>query len=1059
MVIPLSTSNQLSICFFLSSLLLFPAGMLKANTSIDGIVEEIKALEKERDPKCYATASRLEDFMFGTPLSDEARFNKNLLQKKWAKQVWLKASELASQAGESIISTELLEKALSENFNYFQDAKKHWNIRFSGGQEIRINKEDKRQYSTIAYALRAILAVQQSSLLEVDANLLPLEQNAIKKLKDSLDLLSLAVLKVADASARKNDQYQIDTPTLNHVWTSLTKLSETIVDSTSKNNKVTKKLADLSLIKKIIQQKVDSYKAYNQISNQLFVRNLQVYFARLSWPKKAEDGKEFKSLFTETLIQFANDLYKESEKIALRKGHDFILESDVHELVQSFIPHDINEYEDAIFFPKLPAKESIVIESYDMDAFRDSGIHWRYLEYAIDSPKFKAFLQPDPFALELIVENIAQFGVLSLRQAGNIGKASGASRLKSSFYIDGLKEIQSKVAKHALASGSKQQQGIVSSQNKKAATTNSANDENAKQKFDDVTKQVGINSMHRSSDWLNRLLRSYLEKGKDVGVITIPPAFGGSGIAAEDINNDGYTDLLILSGAGNKLYINQQGKSFLDITKSSGIDWRREKDNTYGEPRQPLIADFNNDGLQDILITYVNDKHRIYQNLGNNQFKDMTGIANFGGLNLVGGPATVADFDNDGLLDVYITYFGLYIKGILPTLKRRNDNGLPNQLFKNMGNFKFKNITQGSGVDNTGWSQAVAHTDLNRDGLQDLIVGNDFGVNAYYQNQGNGKFIDISGELGTNKPSYTMNIGISDLNQDQQPDFYISNIVTMNKDEKYVLPSEETEMKFNADKLATMRVVEANDLFLSKKIDGELRYELSQAVGRGYSSTGWSWDADFFDFDNDADSDLYVLNGMNEFNLYSSENPYYTDPISNKEENVYIPVSAKESNVFFVNEGGKLVNRSKNSGVDLVGNSRSAAYLDFDKDGDLDIAVNNYHEASVFYKNNLSEKSNHWVKIKLIGDVEQNVNRDAIGAQIMVTTTDEQVIWREIHGSIGYMSVHPKVKHFGLGNAEIKSVKIIWPNNAQQTLEPLKVNREYVIKQGKEKSLVEVVGH
>ncbi|HAS22701.1 MAG TPA: RNA-binding protein, partial [Idiomarina loihiensis] len=111
---------------------------------------------------------------------------------------------------------------------------------------------------------------------------------------------------------------------------------------------------------------------------------------------------------------------------------------------------------------------------------------------------------------------------------------------------------------------------------------------------------------------------------------------------------------------------------------------------------------------------------------------------------MVGGPATVADFDNDGLLDIYITYFGHYTKGVLPTLKRRNDNGLPNQLFKNMGEFKFKNITEGSGAANTGWGQAVAHTDLDGDGLQDLIVGNDFGVNAYLKNMGGNRFKDIS---------------------------------------------------------------------------------------------------------------------------------------------------------------------------------------------------------------------------------------------------------------------------------------------------------------------------
>ena len=1023
---------------------------LNAAESVDEIVSEIKALEKDRDPKCYATASRLEDFMFGTPLSDKARFDKNLLQKAWAQKIWLEASKATLAESQSVVSSASIKKAVEKELSFTQDKNGHWVIRFADGNEIKINKDDKRQYSTIAYALRAVLAVQQESLLDLSSELLPLKKEAVAELKQSLELLSLAVLKVSDVQARKNDEHEVSVASLNNVWRALSSASG---EQTKKARVATNSPADLDLVRKIIKQKVESYAAYNQISNQLFVRNLQVYYARLSWPKDPNKGKAFKNLFTDTMIQFASDLYKRSEQIAIQNGHQLIQESDVHQLAQSFIPHEINEYEDAIFFPRLARKEKVFIESYDMDSFRDSGIHWRYLEFAINDPSFSARLQPDPFALELIVENIAQFGVLSLRVAGLEGKKLGASRLKESHFIDGLKLIQSRINQHASVSSKQSNSNtIVSSE------SNSDENKNDGVLFTDITNSVGIDFMHRSSDWLNRLLRSYLEKGKGVGVITIPPAFGGSGVAAEDINNDGYDDLLILSGLGNKLYLNVQGKKFIEVTRQAGLDWKRPQDNTAGEPRQPIIADLNNDGLQDIIITYVNDEHRVYQNLGNAKFKDVTDTAKLGGAGLVGGPATVADFDNDGLLDIYVTYFGHYTKGVLPTLKRRNDNGLPNQLFKNMGGFKFTNITKGSGTAHTGWAQAVAHTDLDGDGKQDLIVGNDFGVNAYLKNLGNGKFTNIADELGTDKPSYTMNIGIADLNQDLRPDIYISNIVTMNKDEKYVLPNQDTPMKFNAEKLAQMRVVEANDLFLSgKDKDGNLNYQLSDAVGRGYSSTGWSWDADFFDYDNDGDNDLYVLNGMNEFNLYSSENPYYTDPHSEEQKNVYIPVATKESNVFFENKNGKLANVSKESGLDLVGNSRSAAYIDFDLDGDLDVIVNNYHEKAYFYKNNLKTKNTNWLKIKLVGEPSEKVTRDAIGAQIIVTTESGNKLWREVHGTIGYMSVHPKVQHFGLGNDKVKEIVILWPNGNRQKLADYKLNQVNVIKQLKSSKSVTVV--
>ena len=107
-------------------------------------------------------------------------------------------------------------------------------------------------------------------------------------------------------------------------------------------------------------------------------------------------------------------------------------------------------------------------------------------------------------------------------------------------------------------------------------------------------------------------------------------------------------------------------------------------------------------------------------------------------------------------------------------------------------------------------------------------------------------------------------------------------------------------------------------------------------MGRGYNSTGWAWGADFFDADNDGDDDLYVLNGMNEYNLYSSENAYAKAGVENT-ATAYVPVATRESNVFFLNSGGKFNNASERSGLALLGNSRSAVYLDYDDDGDLDI--------------------------------------------------------------------------------------------------------------------------
>ncbi|HJQ40570.1 MAG TPA: CRTAC1 family protein, partial [Thermoanaerobaculia bacterium] len=520
------------------------------------------------------------------------------------------------------------------------------------------------------------------------------------------------------------------------------------------------------------------------------------------------------------------------------------------------------------------------------------------------------------------------------------------------------------------------------------------------------------------------------------------------GVATEDIDNDGDVDALILSGAGNALYLNDGKGRFTNVTEAAGLDWRRA-DGTAGEPRQPIVADLDNDGLQDVLITYVDDDHRVYRNTGNGKFEDVTAKTTLGGKNLVGGPATALDFDNDGLLDLYIGYFGDYIHGTLPTLSRRNSNALPDKLFRNKGNFVFEEV-KNSGVENTGWAQSVGHLDFDGDGREDLLCGNDFGTNAWYRNLGNGKFEDVSAKIGTDKPSYTMNVGITDLNRDGRPDVYISNIVTMDKDEKYVLPDTKTQMKFNPAKMGNMRVVEANDLWISNVSGGQALlpvYEQSKSIGRGYSSTGWSWGAQFFDYDNDGDDDLYLVNGMNEYAVYSSVNPYLMDP-SGKPSTAVLPVATKEEPVFFVNTKGMLQEENAQSGANPAGNARSVAYLDAEGDGDVDMIVNNFNAPALVYRNNSEKNGNHWIKLRLTGDPAKGVTRDAIGAKLLVDTAKEKGMWREVFSTIGYLSVHPKEQHLGLGGERHADVTVVWPNGEKESFKGLAADKTYRIVQG-----------
>ncbi len=1006
------------------------------------IVEEIRRLEGVRDPKCHATASRLEDLIYGTPLTSEARFRKNDLQTDLVLAIWGAASDKARQRGMTEIPRDVLDEARRPFLEYGTVAHGDWRVEINKRDHV-INQTDKRQYATVAYALRAILAVEQEQLLG-DVKFLPLSDASVEALKEAVDLYTLAALQSADRRARQANRYLLETADVDAAWKDLAPLA-----GAAPATKVAAKAAgrtDYPLLRQIIDQKIKSFEQYNEISTQVFLRNLQVYFARHGWPRDAETGDVFRRQFTEVMIAFSHDLLIGAEAEALKNRHAVVRASDVEAFAQTFIPHRLNEYEDAIFFPRLPRAQQVEIEAYDMDAFRDPGLHWRYLASVIDDPKFVGKLEPDPFAAELITENIAQFGVLVLRESGRLSLDYGHEYLHPDTITDALKGIQARIDAHAKAPAPAPSQAKIVSAGAVTAST----------QFVDVTEASGISFRHRHSDWLARRIRTYSLKDGKPGDLTVPPAFQGSGIATEDFDNDGWPDVLLLGGLGNKLYRNNGNGTFTDITAQAGIDWRRPDGNP-GEPRQAIVADFDNDGLQDILITYVDDQHRLYRNLGNGRFEDVTDRAGLGGKGLVGGPATALDIDGDGLLDLYIGYFGDYLNGVLPTFARRNTNALGDKLFRNKGNFRFEDVTAGSGIANHGWSQAITHTDFDGDGRQDIIVGNDFGANVYYRNLGGGKFENVTEKIGTGKPNYAMGIAIADLNRDGYPDFYISNIVIMNKDEKYVLQGADTVMKFNPEKLANMRVIEANDLFLSRARDGKLvDYEHSDLIGRGYAETGWSWGTEFFDVDNDGDDDLYVVNGTNAYNVYTRESPYYMDPSGTPRSGVFPRwAGATERNVLFVNSGGRL-NILENSGADLHANSRSFALLDFDGDGDLDIVLNPFGEKAVLLKNTAEKLGNHWLAIRLQGDPKKRTTRDAIGARIVVTGAGGLDVWREVRSTGGYQSTNVKEQHFGLGKQAKVNVSVTWPNGDRSEYKDVPADRRYVIKQG-EAAPVELV--
>ena len=1062
--------------------------------SLDPLLSAIEELESNHDARCHSSANRFEDFLFGTPLSEAARSANVELQVQLVRGLWARASTIALEAGESAIQPQRVRPEIDKIVAVDRSVNGEWRVTFPNASSLVIPEIRATQYASIAYSLRAILAVQQDFMVSGGAPLLDLEPESIDELREALDVIALSVLVLADREARERSEYEISEPGLREAWARLLPdLAENLAKPDPIGRVEAPAIAEgraraLTLLDGIVERKTAAYRNYNNLKDldelRLLIFNISRFYARQPVSSLRGARRRLVAALSKELNAFSSDLLRDADRRARAAGDPLIRSAEATAAVQQLIPNRIDEFEDVHVFGRLADSERITLEAFDCDSFRDFGGHWRSLRRAAHAAPSNSIL-PDPFAAEILAEGVSQYAVLLLRVAGVIARESSDTvRLQPADLEAAAPVIRDRASRHHAAPEIPETESRIVSAPTPSGGGRRNEEADTRAFFTDVTAAVGVDFRHRSSIWLGEFRHKQLKT---------PPTFSGGGVAAEDVDGDSDVDLLFVGGAGNALLLNDGHGVFTNATREAGIEWLRA-DGTHAEARNPIIADFDNDGRQDILITYVNDDHRLYRNVGGARFEDVTQNSGLGGEGLVAGPVAVFDFDSDGLLDIYIGYFGDYLHGEVPTVNRNNQNALPNRLFRNLGGLRFEDVTEGSGAANVGWTQAVSHVDFDRDGRQDIIVANDYGRNAFLRNLGSGKFENVAPALGVIKAYHSMNVGIADLNDDDYPDIYISNLAMLVKDNKYVFPDVNTPIDFDLHAMAGMLIKESDMLYMSHLEQGRLaRYVPSKNIERGSSSTGWAWDAEFFDFDHDGDDDLYLVNGTNDFNTFST---------------VYRPVGLearprellldhrRESNVFFLNEDGKLKNVSLQSGADFAANSRSTAYLDYDDDGDLDIAVNNFHAPATLLRNDADKQGRGWLKLRLVGDPNRSrsadtvcdefadcgwkwfgaqairwldesdncapswlvewfavepgrrSSRDAIGARIVVTLEDGTRVRREVQAGSGYLSMNPKQQHFGVGDSRAVDVQIIWPNGERQTLPALAGNASYTVLQG-----------
>jgi hypothetical protein len=488
------------------------------------------------------------------------------------------------------------------------------------------------------------------------------------------------------------------------------------------------------------------------------------------------------------------------------------------------------------------------------------------------------------------------------------------------------------------------------------------------------------------------------------------PETMGAGCAFTDIDGDGWADILLINGKdfaprGRKstpaLYHNNQNGTFSDITSGSGLDIE-----IYG--MGVAVADYDNDGLPDIYITAIEGDH-LFHNLGHGKFKDVTltsGIKNAS----FGTSAAWFDYDKDGLPDLIVADYATWstnsdlwcsLDGTSKSYCTADAyKGTASHLFHNLGHGHFADVTQKAGLNNnTSKSLGVLIFDYNGDTWPDIFLANDTQPNKLYRNNGNGTFTEVGLQAGVAYGEDGTARGAMGVDAADYDHSGRPHVLIGNF----------------ANQMLGLYHNEGNGFFVD--------VAPSSLIGRA-SLFSLTFAAFFFDYDLDGWPDIFAANG-------------HIEPEISKAQPT---VQYREPPLMFHNlGGGKFENASNDLGPDFSKPivARGAAYADFDHDGDLDIVINNNEGPALLYRND-GGNQNNWIAFHLIG--EQS-NRSALGAVIRIGNQ-----WQTVHSGSSYCSQSDLDLTFGLARTQAwQSVSIEWPSGIKQKFTNLAPNRKVTI--------------
>ena len=526
--------------------------------------------------------------------------------------------------------------------------------------------------------------------------------------------------------------------------------------------------------------------------------------------------------------------------------------------------------------------------------------------------------------------------------------------------------------------------------------------------------------------------------------VPIPGEHMPPGAAVLDFDGDGREDLFVPGGDGNRLYRNRGDGRFEDVTEKAGVAGQK------GEGIGALAFDFDNDGDQDLYVTYLFQPNLLYRNRGNGTFEEVGAAAGVA-LNDYSTSAAAIDYDRDGDADLYVLVYGPPGRG--PNIAA--DNAPPNHLFRNDGNGRFTDVSKETRTNDTHWGLALQSADLDADGWPDLYVANDFGVNTYLVNQRDGTFRNLADRAKVSDPGFGMGVTVDDYDADGRLDLYVSNYsFPLNwflKDRRFPMP----QFPYWIGRPFVWRRLKAmtrgSSLFRAAA-DGRFERKSDEA---DVWDTSWSWGSVFVDGDLDGRPDLFVVNGMvtgkndteREIDFWNAMSYDYkkfekgTATTDFGDDSLW----GRPPKRFYKNlDGRRFAELAAVTGLESQANQRGLVVFDADGDGAPDLFATGFLSPPSLWVNDNPSRA-RVLAITLQGlpaaATKWRTTRDALGA---IVTVEAGGIRRSQAVSAGYsfLSSGSKTLFFGLGDhARADRVTIRWPSGKSSELRDVEAGK------------------